>query len=380
MRPALAIHGGAGIRDAAELSPERIRVAVAALAAILEDGYARLRAGASALEAVEEAVAALEDCPLFNAGRGSVLNADGEIEMDAAIACGRSRRFGAVAAVRGLRNPVRAARRVLEDGRHVLLVGEGARRFALARGAEPAAEDWLRLPERVEQLALARSAGLCGIDFDERRGSGSVAGCDTVGAVALDRAGHLAAATSTGGLTGKLPGRVGDSPLPGCGTFARDGWVAVSLTGLGEGFMRAVSAHALYARMRFLGEPLAVAAQGGAGRAPRAWRRGRPDRDRRQPARSPCPSPPPGCTGPASGPMAPAGSGCSPPRSSRRAERLQRRSRMSRMASSTSQPTRAPTTPRTIVKRPEKKPCSELKRIARYIMVSPMITASVTSR
>lgn len=259
-RPALAIHGGAGIVDAHDLEPERIAAAEDALAAILLDGFRRLEAGASALEVVEHAVALLEDCPLFNAGRGSVLNAEGVIEMDAAIACGRSGAFGAVAAVSGLRNPVRAARRVLEDGRHVLLVGEGARRFALARGCEAAEETWLYLPERRRQLELARQAGACGIVWDEKARD-ATAGCDTVGAVALDRWGHLAAATSTGGLTGKLPGRVGDAPLPGCGTLARDGWVAVSMTGVGEGFMRQVSAHELEARMRLGGEDLASAAR-----------------------------------------------------------------------------------------------------------------------
>lgn len=259
-RPALAIHGGAGIVDARDLDPVRIAAAEEALAGILAASFARLEAGASALDAVEQAVASLEDCPLFNAGRGSVLNAEGAIEMDAAIACGRTGGFGAVAAVGGLRNPVRAARRVLEDGRHLLLVGDGARRFALAMGCEAADEAWLCLEERRRQLELAREDGRPGIVFDEK-GREAWPGCDTVGAVALDRDGHLAAATSTGGLTHKRPGRVGDAPLPGCGTLARDGWVAVSMTGIGEGFMRQVSAHELYARMRHRGEALDEAAR-----------------------------------------------------------------------------------------------------------------------
>lgn len=258
--PALAIHGGAGIVDARDLSPERIAATEQALAAILGECFARLEAGASALDAVEHAVALLEDCPLFNAGRGSVLNAAGEIEMDAAIACGRSGAFGAVAAVKGLRNPVRAARRVLEDGRHVLLVGEGARQFALQHGCEAADVEWLCRPERLHQLELARKTGAASIAWDEKT-QREARGCDTVGAVALDRGGHLAAATSTGGLTHKLPGRVGDSPLPGCGTYACDGVVAVSMTGIGEGFMRQVSAHELAARMRHRGEDLTTAAR-----------------------------------------------------------------------------------------------------------------------
>ncbi|GIX34120.1 MAG: beta-aspartyl-peptidase [Lysobacterales bacterium] len=258
-RPALAIHGGAGIVDARDLDPHRIAEAESALGEILRQCFAALEAGASALDSVERAVALLEDCPLFNAGRGSVLNAEGRIEMDAAIACG-SGRFGAVAAVSGLRNPVKAAREVLEDGRHVLLVGEGARRFALERGCEAAEESWLCVPDRLRQLELAKETGVSGIHWDEKARS-EPRGCDTVGAVALDREGRLAAATSTGGLTHKRPGRVGDAPLPGCGTLARHGWVAVSMTGIGEGFMRQVSAHELAARMRHRGEDLAAAAR-----------------------------------------------------------------------------------------------------------------------
>jgi beta-aspartyl-peptidase (threonine type) len=259
MKPRLVIHGGAGVIDP-EHFPEARRAAVrASLRSILSEVWALLEGGAGALDAVERAVVLLEDSEYFNAGRGSVLNAEGEVEMDAALMDGRDRRAGGVAAVRGLRNPIRAARAVLEQGQHVLLGGEGARRFALARGLQPADEDWLVTADRRAQLERARVAGRVSLDHDEVYAQPERERMGTVGAVALDRDGHLAAATSTGGMTNKLPGRIGDSPLIGAGTFADDATCAVSTTGTGEAFMRGVSAYDLHARLRH-GEPLAAAA------------------------------------------------------------------------------------------------------------------------
>jgi isoaspartyl peptidase/L-asparaginase-like protein (Ntn-hydrolase superfamily) len=204
-----------------------------------------LARGGSALDAVEAAVVVLEDEPLLNAGRGAALTSEGAAELDAALMDGRTRAAGAVACVRGIANPVRAARLVLERSPHVLLVGPGAEAFAAAHG----------LP-RVDPASLATPARRADLEAVLRaRGAGSAAG-GTVGAVARDAAGHLAAATSTGGVTGQLPGRVGDSPLVGAGTWADDATCAVSATGLGEAFVRAAFAHEVDARMRLLGEAL----------------------------------------------------------------------------------------------------------------------------
>ncbi len=259
--PRLVLHGGAGVIDP-EHFPEARRDAVReALQRIVTETWSLLRSGAPAIDAVERAVLLLEDCEYFNAGRGAVLNADGEVEMDAAIMDGRNRRAGGVAAVRGLRHPILAARAVLEDARHVLLGGEGARRFALDKGLESVGDDWLVIHDRRVQLERARCAGRVSLDHDEVYAAPDDARMGTVGAVALDQNGHLAAATSTGGMTNKLAGRIGDSPLIGAGTFADDATCAVSTTGTGEAFMRGVSAYDLHARLRYGAEPLQVAAQ-----------------------------------------------------------------------------------------------------------------------
>jgi L-asparaginase / beta-aspartyl-peptidase len=203
-----------------------------------------LKQGKSSLDAVTAAVVVLEDSPLFNAGRGSCFNADGEIEMDASVMEGDRLRAGAVAAVRHIRNPVLAARVVMEKTRHVLLAGDGAERLARRLGLklEPAAYF-----KTERQLAAAR------------RNLKSYHG--TVGAVALDRDGNLAAATSTGGYTGKLPGRIGDSPIIGAGTYADNRACAVSGTGVGEAFIRAAVAYDVGARMRYRGASLGAAAR-----------------------------------------------------------------------------------------------------------------------
>lgn len=242
---ALAVHGGAGGSRAGD--PAWAEVARAALAGSLAAGSAVLAAGGPALDAVVAAVAVLEDCPLFNAGRGSVLNADGEVEMDAAVMEGGSRRAGAVAGLRGIANPVRAADAVLRDGRHVLLAGAGAERFALASGAATVDPDALVTEARRAQWQRAR-AGTPG---------GRAGG--TVGAVARDAHGHLAAATSTGGLSGKLAGRVSDSAQIGAGTWADDATCAISATGDGDVFIRAAFASRVDSLVRLARTSLADA-------------------------------------------------------------------------------------------------------------------------
>ena len=203
----------------------------------LDAGYEVLAQGGASLDAVTAAVVALEDDPLFNAGRGAVYNAAGKHELDASIMDGAGRRAGAVAAVSRISNPVLAARAVMEKSPHVLLVGRSAEQFARQHGLPLVRNTYFNTQERREALRkrLKRHHG-------------------TVGAVALDRHGNLAAATSTGGYTGKLPGRVGDSPLIGAGTYADNSSCAVSGTGWGEAFIRIALAHEVSARMRHKGE------------------------------------------------------------------------------------------------------------------------------
>lgn len=248
----IAIHGGAGAISRAQLSPEKERQYIAALSAIVETGQKMLNAGESALDVVTEAVRLLEECPLFNAGIGSVFTRDETHELDACVMDGYSLRAGAVAGVSRLRNPVLAARLVMERSPHVLLVGEGAENFAFAEGMESVSPDLFSTPERYEQLLAARAEGHTVLDhggapLDEMKKMG------TVGAVALDKQGNLAAATSTGGMTNKLPGRVGDSPLPGAGCYANNASVAVSCTGTGEVFIRALAAYDIAALMDYGG-------------------------------------------------------------------------------------------------------------------------------
>jgi beta-aspartyl-peptidase (threonine type) len=210
-KPGIIVHGGCGRVDKSSLSERKAGVKQAA-----EAGWAILREGGSAVDAVEAAVVVLEDLPLFNAGRGSVLNKEGRVETDAAIMNGATRAAGAVAGVTGILNPVRLARRVMEACPHVMLIGEGAERFARAQGIAQCDPEQLVVEYR--RKAWERDHG-------------------TVGAVACDRDGRLAAATSTGGMANKLPGRVGDTPIIGCGTYA-DSRVAVSCTGIGEHIIR----------------------------------------------------------------------------------------------------------------------------------------------
>lgn len=248
----IAVHGGAGTMTAATLAPALVVAAEAALALALEAGAAILRRGGSALDAVEASVVSLEDEPLFNAGRGAVFTYHGTNELDAAIMDGRGRTAGAVAGVAHTRNPVRLARAVMERSPHVMLSGAGAEEFAREHGVEQVDPDWFATPERWRQLQELKARKLGWFDADLKYG--------TVGAVACDGAGHVAAATSTGGLTGKRWGRIGDSPLIGAGTYADDRACAVSATGAGEYFIREAVAHEIAARMRLAGFSLQDAA------------------------------------------------------------------------------------------------------------------------
>ena len=242
---AIAIHGGAGAVPRSTLSAERERHYRDGLAAALDLGYATLERGGSSLDAVTAAVRTLEDNPLFNAGRGAALTRDGAAELDAAIMEGRQQRAGAVAAVRHVRNPIELARRVMEKSRHVLLVGAGAEELALEEGLALVPNAYFRTEERRAQLESERDGRPVSDLVPSSQG--------TVGAVAIDAAGDLAAATSTGGMTNKRPGRVGDSPIIGAGTYAKNGVCAVSATGHGEYFIRAVAAHHICAAVEFRG-------------------------------------------------------------------------------------------------------------------------------
>ncbi|HEX8645643.1 MAG TPA: isoaspartyl peptidase/L-asparaginase [Thermoleophilaceae bacterium] len=254
--PVVAVHGGAGHGPrGGEAAAARHR---AALQEAVEAARGALRGGGSALDAAVAAVVALEDCPLFNAGRGAVETEAGEFELDAAVMHGPERRAGAVAAVAGVRNPVLLARAVMETTPHVLLVGGGARALAEREGLELAGPEWFaeRAPDHVPGDAGPAPAG--------DAGPAPAAGAEppahgTVGAVVLDRSGRLAAATSTGGVRGQMPGRVGDTSLPGAGTYA-DERVAVSATGQGEAMMRTVAAHEVAALVRHAGLGLEEAA------------------------------------------------------------------------------------------------------------------------
>lgn len=246
--PALVVHGGAGALRREEMPAELEAAYRSALTEALEIGYATLEEGESALDAVERTLRYLEDSPLFNAGKGAVFTRDGRNELDASIMAGDSRQAGAVAAVTTVRNPISAARAVMERSPHVLLAGPGAEAFAAEAGLEIVDPGYFHTERRWRQLQeqLAREA------------EGSHFG--TVGAVALDRQGRIAAGTSTGGTSRKLPGRLGDSPIIGAGTWA-DEHCGVSSTGHGEFFIRYGVAHEICARARLAGLSVAEAAE-----------------------------------------------------------------------------------------------------------------------
>jgi beta-aspartyl-peptidase (threonine type) len=242
----LLIHGGAGSERIAHDDPAHEASARAGLEAALAAGAAILARGESAVDAVEASARLLEENSCFNAGRGSVLTEHGEVELDAAIMEGRNRQAGAVAGIKTTRAPISLARRLMDRGPHVLLSGEAADRFAAAAGLEQVSNDFFILPERRRQLDEALAAGSAADPIKY----------GTIGAVAVDLDGNVAAATSTGGITAKRWGRVGDSPLIGAGTYADDRSAAVSATGSGEYFIRAVAAHQLAERIRLGGESL----------------------------------------------------------------------------------------------------------------------------
>jgi L-asparaginase / beta-aspartyl-peptidase len=265
--PAIAIHGGAGTIARHSLTPEQANAYHAALAAAVRAGQRVLTEGGRALDAVTEAVLALEDCPLFNAGHGSVFTRDGTHELDAAIMDGRTLATGAVACTRRIRNPILAARAVMERSEYVFLAGEGADAFALEQGLALVDNAYFATEARRAQWQLVRRSGGMALDHDaaSRLAAKTAAPIEvggklgTVGAVALDRDGHLAAATSTGGMTNKHSGRIGDTPLIGAGCYADDRTVAISSTGAGEVFIRTVAAHDIAARMEYAGASLAEA-------------------------------------------------------------------------------------------------------------------------
>jgi beta-aspartyl-peptidase (threonine type) len=264
--PALAIHGGAGtIKRGGDAGEERRYHA--ALTEILEAGQRLLAQGASALDIVAEAVVMLEDCPLFNAGHGAVFTAAGTHELDAAIMDGRTLAAGAVACLTRTRHPIRAARAVMERSDHVFLAGAGADAFAAKHGLEQVDNKFFATDARYAQWRrVVASGGKMMLDHDAASAdAGAPLDPDrklgTVGAVAIDRAGNLAAASSTGGMTNKMPGRVGDTPIIGAGCYANNRTLAAAATGTGESFIRAVALHDISARMEYLGESLAAACE-----------------------------------------------------------------------------------------------------------------------
>lgn len=249
----LALHGGAGTILPAEMDAEKEARYRAGLQEALRMGSQLLERGASALEAVEATVSSLEDCPLFNAGRGSVFNAQGKHEMDASIMWGTNRTAGAVSGIQGIRNPIQLARRVMEKSGHVLLMGQGAMEFAREQGFEQFPEAYFYDEFRYQQWLKIRDTDAFQLDHDVKTTPLDEKKFGTVGAVACDLHGHLAAATSTGGMTNKKYGRVGDSPIIGAGTWADDRSCAISCTGSGEFFLRGVVAYDVACLMRYHG-------------------------------------------------------------------------------------------------------------------------------
>ncbi|NAW59188.1 MULTISPECIES: isoaspartyl peptidase/L-asparaginase family protein [unclassified Vibrio] len=255
---AIAIHGGAGTILSQQMSETLKAQILTDLERAVRAGHTLLAQGSDALDAVVAAVRVLEDSPHFNAGKGSVLTHKEMVEMDASVMHGRQRDAGAVAGVRHIRNPIELAKDVMQRSEHVLLIGEGAEEFAFEVGHAFTEQDYFYTDRRYEQLQSMKEKGLFALSesrYPDDRKHG------TVGAVALDQHGNLAAATSTGGITNKQYGRVGDSALIGAGTFAENGNVAVSTTGMGEYFIRQTVAGDVAARMRYLKEDLHTACE-----------------------------------------------------------------------------------------------------------------------
>ena len=244
----IAIHGGAGTMPRAEITPDLEAQYRADLARALDAGYQVLESGGSSQDGAIAAVRILEDSPLFNAGRGAVFNRDGEVELDAAVMDGASRRAGSVAGLKHIRNPIELARLVMEKSPHVMIIGPGAEEFAMDQGMTPVPNSYFHTERRREQLERALKG--------DRMAAIKLNYFGTVGAVTRDQQGNLFAATSTGGMTGKIPGRVGDSPHIGAGTYANNETCAVSATGHGEFFIRSVVAYDIHALMDYKGMTL----------------------------------------------------------------------------------------------------------------------------
>ncbi len=243
----LAIHGGAGTILPAELTPEKEQAYKSALADALQVGNDALKAGKSAIDAVELTVNSLENCPLFNAGKGAVFTATGGFELDAAIMNGKDLSAGAVASVKNIANPISLARKVFEHTQHVLLGGEGALAFAKSIGIEQQPDAYFFTQQRYDQWQELKGTDTVSLDHGSSKPIG------TVGAVACDMHGNVAAATSTGGMTNKKFGRIGDTPLIGSGAYANNRTCAVSTTGHGEYFMRSVVAYDVSCLMEYKG-------------------------------------------------------------------------------------------------------------------------------
>lgn len=252
--PVLVIHGGAGVVKA-DLTPEKAKLVRADLERALEAGYAVLKSGGDSLDAVTKAIVVLEDSPRFNAGKGAVFTHDGHNELDASIMDGATQRAGAVAGLRRIKNPILLARAVMEKSEHVFMVGEGAEAFAKSVGFSFVDPKYFYTEERWQALQKALRT-----EREQQAEPGKTPHHGTVGAVALDSKGHLAAGTSTGGMTNKRFGRVGDSPIIGAGTYANAS-CAVSSTGWGEYYIRAVVAHDICARVEYAKTPVAEAAK-----------------------------------------------------------------------------------------------------------------------
>ncbi len=262
---ALAVHGGAGTILRSQMTPALEAEYRSGLEIALKSGWEILEAGGSSLDAVEAAVCELENYPLFNAGRGAVFTHEGQVELDAAIMDGHSLKAGAVTFVKNVKNPVKLARLVMERTEHILLAGEGANQFAEEMGVETESDEYFFTEHRWLQLQRALSSGRVTLDHslsgtDKFTTGPLVRPIGTVGAVACDKNGYLAAATSTGGMTNKKFGRIGDTPIVGAGTYADDK-CAVSCTGHGEYFMLGVAAYDVAARMKYKGLSLVDAAR-----------------------------------------------------------------------------------------------------------------------
>lgn len=266
---ALAIHGGAGTIARGSMSAELESEYRAALETALDCGWKILQKRGSALDAVEASVAALEDCPLFNAGKGAVFTHDGKNELDACIMDGATLNAGAIAFVQNVKNPIRLARLVMDETEHVFLAGTGAIEFAREMNVALERDEYFYTELRYEQLLQARAEGVVQLDHTEAKvrspksehKTQNTKPIGTVGAVACDAGANVAAATSTGGMTNKKFGRVGDTPVVGAGTYADNATCAVSCTGHGEYFMRAVAAYDVAARMKYKNPDLQKAAR-----------------------------------------------------------------------------------------------------------------------